>query len=43
MTIEYFIGGMDHFVYIAETHSISLTVVTIALGYDAYQLAKNKR
>ena len=43
MTFEYFIGGMNHFVYIAETHSVSWTVLTIAVAYDGYQLAKESK
>ena len=45
MFIEYFSGTIDllgHIVSwenIADTHSISMTIIAIALAYDAYKLA----
>lgn len=45
MFVEYFSGTIDLFGHIsnweniADTHSISMTIIAIALAYDGYKLA----
>lgn len=40
MTAEYFISDINHLRNIANTHSVSLTLLSVALAVDAYILAK---
>ena len=41
MTIEYFLGTLSHLGNLINTHTISMTVLALALAYDAYALGKN--
>lgn len=40
MTVEFFLGNINHLANIANTHTMSLTLLSIAVAVDAYILAK---
>ena len=40
MTIEYFLGSLNHLNNLIETHTISFTLVAVAVAVDGYLLAK---
>lgn len=42
MTVEFFLGTIGHVQNLINTHSYSLTLLSIVLAYDAYGLAKGK-
>ena len=42
MTIEYFLGSLNHLNNLIETHTISFTLVAVAVAVDGYLLAKEK-
>ncbi|HED05992.1 MAG TPA: hypothetical protein ENI61_04845 [Ignavibacteria bacterium] len=42
MTIEYFIGNLSHLSNLANTHTISFTIVAVAVAVDGYLLGKEK-
>lgn len=40
MTWEYFIGTLNHFTNLIDTHTYSLILVSVAVAVDGYLLAK---
>lgn len=40
MSIELLLGNMSHLTNLANTHTLSLTLIAIAVGIDAYLLGK---
>lgn len=40
MSIEYFLGNLGHIDNLIETHTISLTLIAIAVAVDGYLLGK---
>ncbi len=42
MTIEYFLGNLNHLNNLVNTHTISFTLVALAVAVDGYLLGKEK-
>ena len=42
MSIEFFLGTLNHLTNLSETHSISLTLLAIAVAVDGYLIGKKK-
>lgn len=42
MATEYFMGTLNHLVNLVDTHSYSLTLISIATAVDGYLLAREK-
>lgn len=42
MTIEYFMGSLSHLSNLINTHTISFTLVAVAVAVDGYLLGKGK-
>ncbi len=42
MTIEFFMGNLNHLNHLADTHTISFTLVALAVAVDGYLLGKGK-
>jgi len=42
MTVEYFLGNLSHLNNLIDTHTISFTLVALAVAVDGYLLAKEK-
>ncbi len=42
MTIEYFIGSVSHLENLVDTHTISFTLVALAVAVDGYLLGREK-
>ncbi len=40
MTVEFFIGTIGHFANLVDTHTLSLTIISIAVAVDGYLIAK---
>ena len=40
MSIEFFLGDLVHLSNLSNTHTVSLTLIAIAVGIDAYLLGK---
>lgn len=42
MTIEYFMGTLNHLTNLANTHTISFALISLAVAVDGYLLGKEK-
>jgi len=42
MTIEYFLGNLSHLNNLIDTHTISFTIIALAVAVDGYLLGKDK-
>lgn len=42
MSIEFIFGDLNHLNSLLNTHTISLTLIAVAVGIDAYLLGGNK-
>lgn len=40
MSVEFFLGSLSHLSNLSNTHTLSLTLIAIAVGIDAYLLGK---
>lgn len=40
MSIEFLLGTLNHLTNISNTHTVSLTLIAVAVGVDAYLLGK---
>jgi len=42
MTAEYFLGNLNHLNNLIETHTISFTIIALAVAVDGYLLGREK-